>query len=98
MILLCVLDSRSNARPLEPSLILIGNCSSSSPKISRRLAASATQYWESPMVSPSAGRVRVNLQLKHSPNVELGSAIQLHPHRLRFAQIGRSSLIATIVL
>jgi hypothetical protein len=39
-------------------------------------------------VSASAGRVRVNRQLKHSPRVDVGSAIQLHPQRLRFAQIG----------
>src|SRR3954447_2414226 len=97
MILLWVLDSRSNARPLQPSLILIGSSSSSSPKISRRLADSATQYWASPTVSPSAGRVRVNLQLKHNPTGEAGSAIQLQPHLLRLAQIGKSSRTATIV-
>jgi hypothetical protein len=77
---------------------LIGSSNSSSPKISRRLAASAIQYWESPTMSLSAGRVRVNLQLKHSPSVDAGSLIQLHPQRLRFAQIGRSSLTATMVL
>jgi hypothetical protein len=48
-------------------------------------------------VSASAGRVRVNLQLKHNPNGEAESAIQLHPQRFRFAQIGRSAVTATIV-
>ena len=62
--------------------------SSSSPKSSLRLAASATQYWASPTVSSSAGRVLVKVQLKHRPVVEVGSAIQLHPQRLRFAQMG----------
>ena len=52
---------------------------------------------ESPTVSASAGRVRVKLQLKHKPSADAGSAIQLHPQRLRLAQIGRSAVTATMV-
>ena len=48
-------------------------------------------------MSLSAGRVLVKVQLKHSPTGDAGSAIQLHPQRLRLAQIGRSALTATIV-
>jgi hypothetical protein len=45
-------------------------------------------------VSPSAGRVLVNEQLKHNSRA---SAIQLQPQRLRLAQMGRPSLTVTMV-
>ena len=77
---------------------MIGSSSSSSPKISRRLAASATQYCRGPRCRRRPAGYGVNLQLKHNAKAEAGSAIQLHPQRLRLAQIGRSSLTATMVL